>query len=286
MLRNTFLHIPSVGPKTECALWESGFTTWEDLLRAPGPHSLRDRLQSHLEESAARLSEPDPAYFNRKLAMRDRWRMFADFIETTAFLDIETTGLSPLDSRLTMVGILDVGGFHAFVRDENLDELPEALERYDLVVTFNGASFDLPYLRNTLGPRKFDRLFARKAHLDLRSCLRRLGLTGGLKAIERRTDLARPSVLSGLSGYDAVLMWRAWEEGNAGARDTLVRYNAEDVASLPLLAELAYNRLAGRLPIEVPPLRPVHWPSVDHLKFDVDVVAALMDRRTAPTVWW
>ncbi len=285
MLRSTFLHIPSVGPKTECALWESGYTTWEALLRAPGSHSLRDRLQSHLEDSAARLEARDAAYFDRCLRMRDRWRIFADFIETAAFLDIETTGLSPDSSRLTLVGILDSSGYHAFVRGENLDDLPEALERYDLVVTFNGASFDLPYLRHSIGWRKYDRLFERKAHLDLRSPLRRLGLTGGLKAIERRTGLARPSVLSGLSGFDAVLMWRAWEEGNAGARDTLVRYNAEDVASLPLLAELAYNRLAGRLPLEVPPLRPVDWPTAEHLEFDAEVVAALMERRM-PTVWW
>ena len=286
MLRNTFLHIPSVGPKTESALWESGITTCEALLRTTGPNSLRDRLRAHLEESAARISEPDPAYFDRRLAMRDRWRMFADFIESAAFLDIETTGLSPVDSRLTMVGILDAGGYHAFVRGDNLDDLTEALEQYDLIVTFNGASFDLPYLRHSIGARRFDRLFERKGHLDLRSPLRRLGLTGGLKAIEQRTGLARPSVLSGLSGYDAVLMWRAWEEGNEGARDTLIRYNAEDVASLPLLAELAYNRLVGRLPLEVPPLRPVDWPTVDHLEFDIDVVAALMDRRMAPTAWW
>ena len=108
MLRNPFLHIPSVGPKTESALWESGITTWEALLHTTGPHSLRDRLQAHLEESAARIAEPDPAYFDRRLAMRDRWRMFADFIESAAFLDIETTGLSPVDSRLTMaLAILD-----------------------------------------------------------------------------------------------------------------------------------------------------------------------------------
>ena len=109
---------------------------------------------------------------------------------------------------------------------------------------------------------------------------------GGLKAIERRTGLARPSLLSGLDGYDAVLMWRAWENGNAGARDTLVRYNAEDVASLPLLAELAYNRLAGRLPLEVPRCVPSNGRPWDHLAFDVEVVAALTERRTAHTVWW
>lgn len=286
MLRSTFLHIPRIGPKTESAIWESGCVTWEALLRASGSHALRDRFEAHVEESVARFEARDAAYFDRRLAMRDRWRMFADFIESAAFLDIETTGLSPVDSRLTMAGILDARGYHAFVRGENLDDLPEALEQYDLVVTFNGASFDLPYLRHTIGWRKFDRIFERKGHLDLRSPLRRLGLTGGLKAIEQRTGLARPSVLSGLSGYDAVLMWRAWEEGNIGARDTLIRYNAEDVASLPLLAELAYNRLVGRLPLEVPPLRPVDWPTVEHLEFDIDVVAALMERRMAPTVWW
>ena len=44
-----------------------------------------------------------------------------------------------------MVGILDNSGFHAFVRGDNLDEFMDRLSTYKLIVTFNGASFDLPF---------------------------------------------------------------------------------------------------------------------------------------------
>ena len=127
---------------------------------------------------------------------------------SAAFLDIETTGLSPYSSYLTLVGVLDQDGYHGFVRDDNLTDLREALERYDLVVTFNGASFDLPYVEHSFGS-----VFAHVAHLDLMYPLRRLGYGGGLKRIEAVLGVGRPSELSGLSGYDAVRLWRMWTRG-------------------------------------------------------------------------
>ena len=169
------------------------------------------------------------------------WRLYADYRDSAAFLDIETTGLSPYSSVLTLVGILDRDGYRGFVRDDNLLDLREALEQYDLVVTYNGASFDLPYVEHSFGS-----VFRHVAHIDLMYPLRRLGYGGGLKLIEARLGVGRPSELSGLSGYDAVRMWRMWTMGSAGALETLVRYNAEDVASLPALADLVYNRSAER----------------------------------------
>jgi hypothetical protein len=35
MLRNTFCHIPGIGPKRERRLWSSGFRFWEDCSGAP-----------------------------------------------------------------------------------------------------------------------------------------------------------------------------------------------------------------------------------------------------------
>ena len=93
-----------------------------------------------------RLDDMDAAYFARAIPGTERWRMYADFRHNAAFLDIETTGLSPDYNIITLVGILDSEGYHAFVFDQNLSDLREALERYDLIVTFNGASFDLPFI--------------------------------------------------------------------------------------------------------------------------------------------
>ena len=273
MLRNTFLHLPGVGHKYERLLWESGVLTWEDFLSAPSlPSALdgrRDRLRRLVEESVARQETGNAAYFARALPPREVWRLYADYRNSAAFLDIETTGLSPYSSYLTLVGILDRDGYRGFVRDDNLLDLREALEQYDLVVTYNGASFDLPYVEHTFGS-----VFRHVAHLDLMYPLRRLGYGGGLKHIEARLGVGRPSELSGLSGYDAVRMWRMWTMGSAGALDTLVRYNAEDVASLPALADLVYNRSAEKLWPDLPRVEPSPRHDID-LPYDPAIVAAL-----------
>jgi uncharacterized protein YprB with RNaseH-like and TPR domain len=197
------------------------------------------------------------------------WRLYADFRHRAAFLDIETTGLSHQFAELTLVGLLDFDGYRAFVRDENLEELREAIEEYDLLVTFNGASFDLPFIE-----AKFGSMFAGTAHIDLMFPLRRLGLRGGLKSIEQQLRVGRPSELSTLNGFDAVLMWRMWQMGDAGARDTLIRYNAEDVASLPRLADIVYDRLTDHLGV---PRSRVDRPSAPDigLPFDGEVIRRL-----------
>ena len=273
MLRNTFLHLPGIGYAYERLLWESGVLTWDDFMRAPSlPSALagrRERLLPLVEESLARHEQGNAAFFARTLPPRELWRLYADYRDSAAFLDIETTGLSPYSSVLTLVGILDRHGYHGFVRDDNLLDLREALEQYDLVVTFNGASFDLPYVEHSFGS-----VFRHVAHLDLMYPLRRLGYGGGLKRIEAVLGVGRPSELSGLSGYDAVRMWRMWTMGSAGALETLVRYNAEDVASLPALADLVYNRSAAKLWPELPRVEPSPRHDID-LPYDPAIVAAL-----------
>ena len=167
--------------------------------------------------------------------------MYADFRANAAFLDIETTGLSPDRSIITLVGILDSDGYHAFIHGQNLTDLREAVEKYDLIVTYNGASFDLPFIEHHFGS-----LFRHTPHIDLMSPLRRLGLKGGLKSIERRLQVGRPTaaVIPGrLRCRQDVANVGGW--GTKGRSKTLVRYNAEDVLSLPKLAEIAYNRLAA-----------------------------------------
>ena len=273
MLRQSFIHLPRVGKVTESEIWEAGIGCWEDFLGAAElPSRIRakeDHLRSLVERSAERYESRDAAYFDNVLPARERWRLYSDFRERAAFVDIETTGLSPERGIITLIGVLDADGYTAYVYDENLADFREAIERYDLVVTFNGAAFDLPYVEHHFGS-----IFKNVAHIDLRFPLRRAGFSGGLKSIEQQAKVGRPSELSALSGYDAVLLWRMWQRGSEGARDTLVRYNAEDVASLPALAEIVYNRLAERLPTQVCDLMPTHRHAID-LPYDVDVIEHL-----------
>ena len=284
MLPHTFIHLSGVGPVTERVLWDEGVTTWEEFLSCtnlpPRVEVRRSELCPILEGSRSRLAASNASFFQAALPAGERWRLYGDFRDRAAFLDIETTGLSPDSSHITMVGIYDVDGYSVFVKDENLEDLREAVEKYDLVVTYNGAAFDIPYIEH-----EFGRIFRQTAHIDLRFPLSRLGYRGGLKSIERRLGLARPSALSGLDGYDAVLLWRMWRQGDKGARDTLVSYNAEDVVSLPRLAEFAYDRLASGLGAPCTSLSPWQHPSLE-LPYDEDAVTRLRSMRTAHRPRW
>jgi uncharacterized protein YprB with RNaseH-like and TPR domain len=277
MLNHTFIHLPGIGPATERALWEAGAATWQEFMEVSSvPPRVRGRradLSRRLEFCQERLEALDGVFFGQSLPSGEHWRLYAEFRDRAAFLDIETTGLSPAYSYITMVGILDSRGYTPYVRGENIEDLRAALERYVLFVTYNGSQFDLPYVEHFFGP-----VFRRAAHLDLRFPLRRLGYGGGLKSIERRLRVARSSGLAGLDGYDAVLLWRMWEGGDRGARDTLVRYNAEDVASLPALAEIVYNQMLSGLSAPRSPLQQWERPLID-LPYDPDAIGRLHSSR-------
>ena len=72
------------------------------------------------------------------------------------------------------------------------------------------------------------------------------GTPGGLKSIERQLHIPRVPETDGLTGYDAVRLWRAYRKGGRGAEDALrllLAYNREDVVNMKLLLDYALPRL-------------------------------------------
>ena len=116
--------------------------------------------------------------------------------------------------------------------------------------TINGAGFDHRFLQAA-----FPRLGLPPIHIDLRPTTRKLGLTGGLKAIEASLGLERDRAIRDLSGFDAVRMWRRYQRGDRGALDLLVEYNRADVIHLKTILEICYARLAAetRRLLDAPP---------------------------------
>ena len=250
VLRHTFVHAPGVGYVTEKRIWRQA-PTWDAYLAKEGkvqiPERLRAGVSRLVRESDRRLAARDHRFFAAWLPTAERWRAYGDFRDDTAYLDIETTGLNWSGDLITLVGLSDGRRFRTYIRGVDLDELASDLRRFKVLVTFNGTHFDLPILRNafpSLPPL---------LHVDLQYPMRRLGHRGGLKRIERRLGLERPDDLKGLTGSDAVKLWRRYERGDDDALDALIGYNRQDVENLRPLMDYAYEALRSRCLGESPP---------------------------------
>jgi uncharacterized protein YprB with RNaseH-like and TPR domain len=240
MIRATFQLSAGIGPWRERQLWSQGVTSW-DALEARGG-GLSPRLDGRLLEAVGRarraLEHGDAAALALMLPARERWRLYPRFAEDAAFLDIETDG----GETVTAVGFLDRRGPRILLRGRDLDDFPAHADGWKLLVTFNGASFDVPILR-----RAFPGWRPPAAHVDLRHLWGRLGHRGGLKRLEAETGIGRPPHLDGLGGWDAVLLWRRHLEGDRAALRLLAEYNLYDAVNLRTLMAMGYNRLVERL---------------------------------------
>ena len=154
-----------------------------------------------------------------------------------AYLDIETTGMSWESSYITVIGILITDGdameeiqlYGDMITDAAVDE---AFQGVEAIYTFNGARFDIPFIRRQLG---INLLQGRKHHDLMYSCKKR-GYTVGLKKIEKTLGIGRD--IEGCNGYMAIRLW--WQYVNYGderSLDTLLRYNMDDVRNLKVLEE-------------------------------------------------
>lgn len=254
MLKYTFIHIPRVGKTTERNIWEAGVSTWNDFQYGQKRLGVPDDLLKHyLELSHTALLQRDIVFFSQFLPSSESWRLYPQITHQlnlkVAYLDIETSGTDYSRDKVTVVGIFDGQTTHYYVKGINLNDLYEDITQYDLLVTFNGKCFDVPFLQVAMPGIRLP-----QAHIDLRYVLRKLQLSGGLKSIEKQTGLARAQdELGRLDGYDAVVLWQLHEQGEKQALPTLLRYNAEDVVGLKPLLELACHTLMAQLPLNLPP---------------------------------
>ncbi len=246
VLRATFLHLPSIEPEREAELWRRGIRDWEDLPRAAFLRALerphQDRMLAALAASERALQERDAAWFGRRLPEREHWRLFPEFAPETAYLDIETTSLSPYEGMVTVVTVHGAGATRTFVAGEDLEELPAYLRRFRVLVTFNGSRFDVPFLEEA-----FPGIVVPPIHIDLRFLFYRLGVSGGLKRIEQTVGVGSREGVEGVNGLAAVLLWQEYRRGSRPALERLVRYNRADTTNLEPLLAYANRELAGRL---------------------------------------
>jgi uncharacterized protein YprB with RNaseH-like and TPR domain len=160
-----------------------------------------------------------------------------------AYLDIETTGLSLIHDIITVVGIyLTDGKDHKLIQlvDEEItgSNLLKALQDAEVIYTYNGSPFDLPFIKMSLGTD----LARHRKHHDLMLDCWKINLYGGLKALEARLGIKRQ--LANVDGAKAIELWlkyKASQDQNFLA--ILLKYNEEDVLNLKSLKEKLFHIL-------------------------------------------
>jgi uncharacterized protein YprB with RNaseH-like and TPR domain len=155
-----------------------------------------------------------------------------------AYLDIETTGLTPIYDKITVVGIYLCDGINNDIvqlvgREITAGSIMDALKGTSVIYTYNGKSFDLPFIHSRLGIR-LESMFE---HHDLMYDCWRKNLYGGFKAVERQLGIERR--IKDVDGYGAIRLWWRYEDYfDTDALAKLLEYNEEDVLNLRVLKEM------------------------------------------------
>lgn len=242
-VENCFLGAEGIGERTEQRLWQQGITHWEAFTpdcQGVGP-TRADCIESYIDAGERALEASDPTFFGERFPSGSQWRLYESFREQACFFDIETTGLDRYQNVVTTVTLHQDGTTRTLVRGDDLTDetLRAAFEDAGLLVTFNGARFDVPFLE-----ANFD-LSLDHPHIDLMPTCRKVGLSGGLSAVEDSFGIERD--LPDVDGREAVRLWHQHERGVDGALDRLVEYNREDTENMVTVLDRAVEKLDAKL---------------------------------------
>ncbi len=242
MLQRSFILFPKISEKDEEAFWAQGILDWNDFLDKLQKLPYHPRLKARWEKSVYRaeeeLTKGHSFYFFQHLPDTQKWRILANFLNDTAFIDIEAYQPRPGHFIPTVIGIVHKNAYTSFVRGRNLHRFSDFIRRAKCIVTFGGDRFD-----HVLLHKVFPHALERIPCIDLQPLFQRLGYPTGLKKLETHLGWKRKGGLDGLSGWVAVHLWEKHVEGDDRALQALIRYNYEDTVRLPALAVLAYNEL-------------------------------------------
>lgn len=242
-LTGTFIIAPGIGEKSEQQLWDDGFRHWDAVIDAKLPVSATkaDAIKRAADQALEAYQIEDWAWFAARLGSKEMVRLLPWLWDKAMCIDIETNGGYDAND-ITIIGMHGAYDTHILVKGRDIERFPELFADVRLMVSFFGTGFDVPFLKRRFPSVDFD-----IPHVDVCNVMRRIGIKGGLKAIEHRFGIERSDEAAGLSGWDAVELWRLWvSRRDESALNRLIRYNREDIENLPALLQIAYPKLVAQ----------------------------------------
>lgn len=237
MLEESFIFFEGIETKSEKKIWNQGIKNWKEYLDSETKGFSKRKKSFHRKEiEKINKNLKNFKELSKIIAKQHHWRLWELLDENILFLDIETTGRFDI----TVIGLFDGEEQKFLVKGKNLSKelFLEIINNYDAIVTFNGRSFDIPVIEKYFGIK------IEKIHIDLMHICRKIGLTGGLKNIEKEIGIARPEEVESANGSDAILLWNSYLiTGDEEFLMKLLLYNEQDCVNLKTLAEYAIPKL-------------------------------------------
>ncbi len=188
--------------------------------------------------------------------------------EDIIVFDIETTGLSHKYHKCILIGFITYEDNSFFVHqifcDSSLEE-SQLLNSFinitkdtSIFITYNGDSFDIPFLNSRLNNNKINHSIFKEQNFDLLRLIRSqndlLNLPNlKLKTLEKHLGINREDTISGKESMD---LYRHYEKmGDESAKRKILLHNKEDIIYLlkciSIVKQINEDELLDFIPIKI-----------------------------------
>lgn len=167
------------------------------------------------------------------------------------FLDIETTGLSSKYNEIILIGALCLEDEEVYITQFFAENIREELElltafknflnKFKYIITYNGTSFDLPFLKKRLAHYNINQHIDSLDHLDLLKLVRKnkklLNLENcKLKTVEKFLNIYREDTIS---GRESVNLYNDYQYSKDPSKKAIIlKHNYDDIFYLPNLLSI------------------------------------------------